>query len=82
MKSIEWNTKAVRQLRKIRDQRTQERIYNAVEGLKSFPECPNVKKLRDRDGYRLRVGRWRIIFTESLEIIKIQEVIARDEHTY
>jgi mRNA interferase RelE/StbE len=50
--------------------------------VKYFPDCPNVKKLQDRNGYRLRVGRWRIIFTRSLEIIEIEEVKPRDEHTY
>jgi mRNA interferase RelE/StbE len=82
MKTIKWKVKALRQLRKIHDKRTREHIYNSVDGLKYFPDCPNVKKLQDRNGYRLRVGRWRIIFTRSLEIIEIEEVKPRDEHTY
>lgn len=82
MNKIRWKTKALRQLRKIRDSRIRERIYDHVEDLKSFPECQNVKKLKDRNEYRLRVGRWRIIFTASLEIIEIQEVKIRDGHTY
>ena len=82
MKTIRWKTKALRQLRKIRDSRTRGRIYDSVESLKSFPECKDVKKLQDRNEYRLRVGRWRVIFTESLEIIEIQEVTIRNGHTY
>ena len=82
MKTIRWKTKALRQLRKIRDSRTRARIYDSVESLKSFPECKNIKKLQDRDEYRLRVGRWRVTFTESLEIIEIQEVTIRNGHTY
>ena len=82
MNRIRWKTKALRQLRKIRDSRILERIYDHVEDLKSFPECQNVKKLKDRNEYRLRVGSWRIIFTASLEIIEIQEVKIRDGHTY
>ena len=82
MKTIRWKTKALRQLRKIRDSRTRGRIYVSVESLKSFPECKDVKKLQDRNEYRLRVGRWRVIFTESLEIIEIQEVKIRNGHTY
>jgi len=82
MKKIRWQTRALRQLRKIRDSRTQERIYDRAENLKSFPDCQNVKKLQDRNEYRLRVGRWRIIFTASLEIIEIQEVKIRNGHTY
>lgn len=82
MKTIRWKTKALRQLRKIRDSHTRERIYDNVEGLKSFPECKNITKLKDRNQYRLRVGRWRIIFTESIEIIEIQEVRIRNGQTY
>ena len=82
MKKIKWQTRALRQLRKIRDSRIQERIYDQVETLKSFPDCQNVKKLKDRNEYRLRVGRWRIIFTVSLEIIEVQEVKIRNGHTY
>jgi mRNA interferase RelE/StbE len=82
MKMIRWKTKALRQLRKIGDSRTRLRIYEGVEALKSFPGCANVKKLQGRDEYRLRIGRWRIIFTESLEIIEIQEVKIRNGHTY
>jgi mRNA interferase RelE/StbE len=48
----------------------------------SFPDCSNVKKLSDRNDYRLRVGKWRIIFTAAAEIVCIEEVKKRDEHTY
>ena len=41
-----------------------------------------MRKLKHRDEYRLRVGRWRVVFTESLEIIEIQEVRIRNWHTY
>jgi len=82
MKKIGWNSKAVRQLRKIRDPVEQARVYDSVEDLKSFPNCKNLKKLSGRDQYRLRVGRWRILFSESLEIIEIQEVKIRNGHTY
>jgi len=82
MKAIRWKTKALRQLRKMKDTRARERIYDNVSILKSFPDCKGVKKLKGRDEYRLRVDRWRVIFTDSLEIIEIQEVKIRDGHTY
>ncbi|MDF1592213.1 MAG: type II toxin-antitoxin system RelE/ParE family toxin [Desulfobacterales bacterium] len=82
VKAIRWKTKALRQLRKIKDVRARERIYDNVGNLKSFPDCKGVKKLKGRDEYRLRVDRWRVIFTDSLEIIEIQEVKIRDGHTY
>lgn len=82
MKTIRWKKRALRQLRKIRDGRIREKIYDSVESLKFFPDCKNVKKLKGRDEYRLRVGRWRVFFTESLEIIEIREVKIRNGHTY
>jgi mRNA-degrading endonuclease RelE of RelBE toxin-antitoxin system len=35
-------------------------------------------------GYRLRIGEWRVFFDvkQHLEIIEIEEVKKRDEHTY
>jgi len=82
MKRIEWKQKALRQIRKIKDQRTKNTIYDAVDSLKDFPKCPNVKKLKSRTDYRLRVGDWRILFTDSLKILYIEEIKKRDEHTY
>jgi len=32
--------------------------------------------------YRLRVGTWRVFFTEAFEIVQIEEVKKRDERTY
>lgn len=31
----------------------------------------NIKKLRGREGLRLRIGDWRVIFNESREIIDV-----------
>ena len=82
MKSIRWRPKALRQIRKIKNQEVKESIFEAVSNLRNFPNCRNIKKLKVREEYRLRVGRWRVIFTESLEILFIEEVRKRDESTY
>jgi len=82
MKEIEWTKRALRQLRKIKHRDDQRSIYTAVGTLVDFPDCDNVKKIKTTDMYRLRVGRWRVLFTESLEIITIQEVKKRNERTY
>jgi mRNA-degrading endonuclease RelE of RelBE toxin-antitoxin system len=45
----------------------------------------DVKKIRGSDDvYRLRVGRYRVIFGfyERIQIVEIQEVKKRDERTY
>lgn len=82
MKRIIWRKKATRQLRKIKTNQTRTRIVTAVKKLADFPDCSNIKRLKSREEYRLRVGNWRIIFTEALEILYIEEVKKRDEHTY
>lgn len=74
MKQIRWRAEALRQLRKIKSHKAQDSIYDAVETLRFFPDCANVKKLSNREDYRLRVGRWRIMFTPALEITCIEEV--------
>jgi len=87
MNTIEWSNKARKQLQKINKGNRQAAltIYQHVEKLKLFPECPNVKRLTNHENdYRLRVGDYRVIFdfTDSLKIINIEQVKKRDENTY
>ena len=85
MYDIDWRAKAYKQLYKIRSQQVREGIYDAVETLRSWPVCQNVKALTSHEyGYRMRVGDWRILFDvkDRIRIITIQEVKKRDERTY
>ena len=82
MKRIEWKSKALRQIRKIKDQNTKNMIYDAVDTLSNFPNCLNIKKLKTRNEYRFRVGSWRIFFTDSIKILYIEEVKKRNERIY
>lgn len=82
MKEIQWQKKAIKQLRRIKNSKTRVKIHTAVDTLKNFPNCQNVKKLVNIDNYRLRIGNWRVIFTADLKIIFIEEVKKRDEKTY
>lgn len=82
--TIAWTPKAAKQLLKL-DRLAQRRIRDAVGGLTSFPETPNVKRLTNHVyGYRLRVGDYRVLFDfdGAVKIITIEEVKKRDEHTY
>lgn len=81
---IEWTAKALRQTKKIKDKAVRSKIYDSVKTLENFPNAPNVVKLQNREDYRLKVGRWRVIFKAEriLEIIEIQEVKIRNEDTY
>ena len=83
MYSVEWTVKAFKQLKKI-NTKNQKTIVIAVRELKQWPDCHNVKSLKNHQGYRLRVGRYRVIFDvqNTLKIIIIEEVKKRDERTY
>lgn len=85
MTIINWTKKARKQLAPIPRQDV-ERIFEAVESLSNWPDVSGVKALVGRDDYRLRVGRYRVLFSVTPEgavtIILIEEVKKRDEHTY
>jgi mRNA interferase RelE/StbE len=59
---IEFRPAALRELRKI-DRSTQPRIHGAISLLAIDPRPPASRPLRGRDGYRLRVGDYRVIYT-------------------
>ena len=40
----------------------QKRLYGAIELLRANPRPPLAKKLRNRDGFRVRVGDYRIVY--------------------
>jgi mRNA-degrading endonuclease RelE of RelBE toxin-antitoxin system len=85
MFKVAWKEKAYKQLKKIRDKHERESVYDTVGKLANWPACRNVKALTNHErGYRLRVGRYRVLFDvqTTVQIIEIQEVKKRDEHTY
>ena len=85
MNSIDWQPKALRQLRKI-DARAGRQIRDAVSTeLVDLAKARNVKALTDHEyGYRLRVGNYRVFFDYdgTVRIVRIEEVRKRDERTY
>ncbi|MDR0311362.1 MAG: type II toxin-antitoxin system RelE/ParE family toxin [Acidobacteriota bacterium] len=84
MNQIQWTPKALRQARNLPSVE-QGNIADAVSMLRGWPHVEQVKALRGRSGYRLRVGRYRVLFTVRAGIplvIRIEEVKKRDEHTY
>ncbi|MCA9925187.1 MAG: type II toxin-antitoxin system RelE/ParE family toxin [Anaerolineales bacterium] len=83
MYSIGWTRRALKQLKRLPQQR-QKQIVMAVRVLRNWPDCKNVKALQNYPSYRLRVGRYRVLFDveNDLHIIEIEEVKKRDERTY
>jgi len=85
MYRVKWESKAWKQLQRIGDRKQKERILEAVATLENFPDVQNVRALTNhRYPYRLRVGKWRVLFDahEDVKIIRIEEVKKRDERTY
>ncbi|UTC65193.1 type II toxin-antitoxin system RelE/ParE family toxin [Treponema sp. OMZ 788] len=84
MIKIEWKNKATKQFLKL-PQEQQIQIADGVDVLYNFPNVQNVKTLKNHKyQYRLRIGRFRILFNfrKVIEIISIEEVKKRDDNTY
>jgi mRNA interferase RelE/StbE len=63
MNTINWKPKALKQLEKIKETATRQRIYTEAQVLADFPDCQNIKKLtRHEYSYRLRIGDLRVFF--------------------
>ena len=75
MKTIAYSKSAIRTLRKL-PANAAARIRAKVEQYAADPaaQVNNVRKLQGRDGYRLRVGDWRVIFDEDGNVLAILEI--------
>ena len=61
--------------------RTRERINRAIQRLAENPRPPGVKKLTAREGYRIRVGDYRILYQidDGVEVVIIYRVMSRGD---
>ena len=86
MNEITWHNRARKQIKRIPKQ-YKESILDSVDLLVTFPKYGQLditELKKHRYDYRLRVGRYRVLFdyTNVIKIIRIQEVKKRDERTY
>lgn len=85
MNAINWQPRALRQLRRV-DAHAGKQIRAAVSTeLVDLSKARNVKALTNHEyGYRLRVGNYRVFFDfdGAVRIVSIEEVRKRDERTY
>lgn len=82
---IVWTNKARRQLIRILALKTRIHIYEKVDDLKNFPNCQNIKFLKNHKyDARLRIGNFRVFFKieNIIKVIRIEEVKKRDDQTY
>jgi mRNA interferase RelE/StbE len=83
MKQIQYKSKAIRQIKKIKDKSVKKEITVMINQLKTYPDTPfQVSRYKTTDMLKFRVKNWRIFFTAELEIIEVQEVKKRNERTY
>lgn len=64
MHELIYSSSALKQLEKL-EHTMQERIILALERLRIRPESCDIKKLVGMQGYRLRVGDYRVIFDKE-----------------
>ena len=67
---IELRPAAVKALRRI-DPRDRGRVQGAIALLGEDPRPPGARALQGRDGYRVRVGNYRIIYTIRNDILVV-----------
>jgi mRNA interferase RelE/StbE len=75
MKEIVYSKSALKALSRI-PVNFAKRIRSKIEQYAADPasQVSNIVKLQGRDGYRLRVGDWRVIFDEDGNVIAILEI--------
>ena len=86
MNEIIWHNRERKQMKRIPNH-YREAIFDSVDNLSTFPNCDRLditELKKHRYHYRLRVGRYRVLFDHDncIKIIEIQEVKKRDERTY
>lgn len=84
---VVWTRRATKEAAKL-DAEDRRRVVTAVGALENWPGCRStldVKALkRHAHHYRLRVGRYRVLFDveDSLRVVSVERVRKRDERTY
>ena len=78
MFQVTYAAQARKVLRKMQPQMAQ-RIWDAIGKLAEDPDRTDldIKKLVGREGFRLRVGDWRVIYTKDGQILAIERIAPR-----
>ena len=77
MAEIFFRPRAFRAAETLLSKAEQEKLNSLLNQLRNGTFPPNAKKLQDiKHGYRLRIGRWRVLFslisqTEKIEVVDI-----------
>jgi mRNA interferase RelE/StbE len=75
---VELTKKAARQLDRLNEP-LKGRIIQALKRLESEPPQGDIKKLEGRDGYRARIGGYRILFDIEPDTVWVYKIAPRGE---
>lgn len=75
---IELSPKAAKYLIKL-DNITKQRIKAAFTRLAQEPPQGDIKKLQGKDGYRLRIGKYRVLFDIAVNKIIVYNIDSRGQ---
>ena len=80
MYQLEVSHTAHRQIRRL-PARTRDRVNKVIARLAENPRPPGAKKLTARDGYRVRVGDYRILYQidDGVKVVIIYRVMLRGD---
>ena len=78
---IYYSTNYIKRLGKL-PQPVQQKIRQAVDNLVNWPNIHNVISIVSQSGYRLRIGRYSVLFVVADNIISVNDVKIRNEKTY
>jgi len=79
---VELRPAAIRALQRI-DHQDRGRIQGALALLAHDPRPPGASRLQGRDGYRVRVGKYRIIYTvDDTVLLVVVVTLGRRNHVY
>jgi mRNA interferase RelE/StbE len=77
---VEYTTSAFRQLQKL-DRTVQARIVSGIDELPENPRPAGVEKLSGADGWRIRIGNYRVVYMidDGQQIVTVTRVGHRRE---
>jgi mRNA interferase RelE/StbE len=75
MKSVSYSKAAIKTLRRM-PRNVADLIRSKIEAYAEDPvsQANNVKALKGREGYRLRVGEWRVIMDDQGNVLAILDI--------
>jgi mRNA interferase RelE/StbE len=75
VKNVTYSKSAIKSLRRI-PAKTARKIVSKIDQYAADPagQANNVARLQGREGRRLRVGDWRVIFDEDDRVIAVLEI--------